>query len=342
MAREAKLDLSVVIPVYRSAATLRQLTQRLVSVLDLTGMSYEFVFIDDASSDDSWQVLQDLQTEHRDCVTAVQLMRNFGQHNALMCGFRNARGRYVITMDDDLQNPPEEIPKLLDAIQNGSWDVVYGRYENKNHRRARNLGSWLVNSFYRVVFKSSVTVTSFRIIRRELVESILSYSLNFTYIDGLLAWNTQRIGEVAVQHRPRANGRSGYSLAKLVTLALNLFTNFSLLPLQLVSGVGFLAAVGGLLVGVYYLSQYMLSNIAVPGYASTIIAIMVIGGIQLLSLGIIGEYLGRLHLNVNRKPQYTIREVLAAASAAEGSGVEEVEPATENGHPPAAIARHAR
>jgi glycosyltransferase involved in cell wall biosynthesis len=341
MAREAKLDLSVVVPVYRSAATLPELTERLISALDGTGMSYELVFVDDASPDDSWRVLQQLQSQHPDCVTALQLMRNFGQHNALMCGFRHSRGQYVVTMDDDLQNPPEEILKLIRAMQRGEYDLVYGRYQSKNHRNWRNVGSWLVNCFYRIVFKSSVTVTSLRIMRRDLLQSILSYSLNFTYIDGLLAWNTQRIGQVAVEHHPRANGRSGYSLAKLATLALNLFTNFSLLPLQLVSAVGFVAAAGGLLVGIYYLTQYLLANIAVPGYASTIIAIMVIGGIQLLSLGIIGEYLGRLHLNVNRKPQYTIREVRTAESAGQGGGAEGLDPATRDDHILAAIPRRA-
>jgi undecaprenyl-phosphate 4-deoxy-4-formamido-L-arabinose transferase len=172
------------------------------------------------------------------------------------------------------------------------------------------MGSALVISFFKIVFQCSIAGTSFRIIRRELVESTFSYSLNFTYVDGLLAWNTQRVGHVLVEHHSRSRGRSGYSLGKLLVLALNLFTNFSLLPLQLVSVCGFLVATGGFSVGFYYLMQYMLSNIAVPGYASTIITVLVLGGIQLLSLGIMGEYLGRLHLNVNCKPQYVERCVL--------------------------------
>ncbi len=144
------------------------------------------------------------------------------------------------------------------------------------------------------------------------MDAILTYSLNYTYIDGLLAWNTQRIGEVEVPHRPRATGRSGYSVRKLLVLAFNLFTNFSLLPLQIVSLIGFITAVGGLLTAAYYLLQYVLARVEVPGYASIIIAILVLGGLQMLALGIHGEYLGRLHLNVNRKPQYTVRSVLAA------------------------------
>jgi undecaprenyl-phosphate 4-deoxy-4-formamido-L-arabinose transferase len=313
------MDLSVVIPVYRSAQTLEELVRRLRAVLDGAALDYELVFVEDGSPDDSWRVLESLRQRHPERIVAVQLMRNYGQHNALMCGFRRSRGGLIVTMDDDLQNPPEEIPKLIEAIKRGDYDLVYGSYGGKKHSPWRNLSSGVVNAFYRRVFRSSITVTSFRIIRRPLLESIFPYHLNFTFIDGLLAWNTQRIGEVPVEHRPRAAGRSGYSLGKLVLLALNLFTNFSLLPLQLVSLVGLLTALLGLSVAVVYLVRYLLSEITVPGYASTIIAILVLGGVQLLSLGIMGEYLGRLHLNVNRKPQYVERTVLQPESPPGGT-----------------------
>ena len=304
------MNLSIIIPVHNAVPSLPRLVQRLLSVLNVTGMCYEIIFVEDGSQDNSWQILSDLQKAWPDQIIAIQLMRNYGQHNALMCGFRHARGDYVVTMDDDLQNPPEEIPKLIEAIQTRRLDLVYGCSYTKKHHACRNLGSWLVNLFYRIVFKSSTKVTSFRIIRRELLESIFTYSLNFTYVDGLLAWNTQRVGSVKVEHNPRTVGRSGYSLHKLLLLAFNLFTNFSLLPLQIVSACGFLVATIGLFTGVYYLAQYFLSNIVVPGYASTIITILMMGGTQLLALGIMGEYLGRLHLNVNSKPQYVERQVL--------------------------------
>jgi undecaprenyl-phosphate 4-deoxy-4-formamido-L-arabinose transferase len=307
------INLSVVIPVYRSAKTLPLLTARLLTVLDGTGLSYELVFVDDSSPDEAWEVLQRLKAEHPDRIVAIQLMRNYGQHNAQMCGFRHARGRFVVTMDDDLQHPPEEIPKLLAAIQSSGLDLVYGKYQTKQHAALRNLCSRIVNTFFRTIFKTRVMVTSFRIMRRELMESIFYYSLNFTFIDGLLAWSTNRVGEVVVEHKPRAEGRSSYSVGKLLVLAFNLFTNFSLLPLQCVSTCGFLSAIGGLGLAAYYLTQYMISNITVPGYASTIIAVLVLGGVQLLSLGIIGEYLGRMHLNVNRKPQYVIRHIASVA-----------------------------
>jgi undecaprenyl-phosphate 4-deoxy-4-formamido-L-arabinose transferase len=251
-------------------------------------------------------------------------MRNYGQHNALMCGLRHSRGRYIVTMDDDLQTPPEEIPRLVEALRATDLDLIYGAYLSKKHGSWRNAGSVVVNLFFRAVFRCSGNITSFRIIKRELLETTFSYGLNFTFLDGLLAWNTQRVGWVPVAHFPRAHGRSGYSLAKLVLLSLNLFTNFSLLPLQVVSACGILASAGGFATGLYYLCQYLLSHIAVPGYASLIMVTLILGGIQLLSLGILGEYVGRLHLNVNHKPQYAVRSVLAASPT--GAGADRASP----------------
>jgi undecaprenyl-phosphate 4-deoxy-4-formamido-L-arabinose transferase len=310
MTEDPAIDLSVVIPAYRSEATLPTLVERLQAVLQAMGRRYEVVIVDDGSNDGTWAVLSKLQTQHHQTLTAVQLMRNFGQHNALMCGLRHARGALIVTMDDDLQNPPEEIPVLVDAIEQGDYDLVYGKYHRKQHGRWRNLGSRVANIFYRWVFHLTVTVTAFRVMRRQLAQSILTYDLNFTFLDGLLAWNTQRIGEVAVRHEPRQDGRSGYSLRHLVLLAMNLFANFSLLPLQLVSLLGFVFSLVGFVLGGFYLVKYFLDQLIVPGYASTIVAILVLGGTQLLALGVIGEYLGRLHLNVNRKPQYTVRRTI--------------------------------
>ena len=307
--KPAELDLSIVVPVYNSASTLAPLLERLTKVLELITHRYEIILVDDGSRDDSWAVIQTLRTTYPDHLVAVQLMRNYGQHNALMCGLSTARGEYVVTMDDDLQNPPEEIPKLLAHIKAHGLDLVYGCPNTRNHAAWRNLGASIVWHFYRTVFRNPVTPTPFRIMRHQLAHSVMFYDLNFTYLDGLLAWCTSRIAGVEVEHHPRAQGSSGYSMGKLLSLALNLYTNFSLIPLQIVSGLGFVTAASGFLVGIYYLFQYLASSIVVPGFASTIIAILILGGAQLLALGVIGEYLGRLHLNVNRKPQYLIRHL---------------------------------
>ncbi len=306
---------SIVVPVYRTEQDLIDLAARTKATMAAARLPYEFIFVDDGSPDETWDVLQSVQAADPTIITVVRLMRNFGQHNALMCGFRYARGEVIITIDDDLQNPPEEIPGLINTLIEGGYDLVYGAPDQKKHAVLRNMGSRVVNMFYRLVFSTRATVTSYRAIRRDLLQAILSYNLNFTFIDGLLAWNTQRVGERTVAHYSRERGRSGYSIAKLVGLALNLFTNFSLLPLQVASGVGLIASFLGLLAGMYYLIQSLAHNVSVPGYSSIIVAVMTLGGLQLMAIGIIGEYIGRLHLNVNRKPQYTVRRVLPCDSA---------------------------
>ena len=305
----ATLQLSIVVPVYNSSDTLGKLLERLTHTIQKITGSYEIVLVDDGSRDDGWDIIQSLREKYGNHLVAIQLMRNYGQHNALMCGLGMARGEYVVTMDDDLQNPPEEIPKLLEQIKAHRLDLVYGCPSERSHAAWRNLGSTIVWHFYRTVFRNPITPTPFRIMRHQLARSVLFYDLNFTYLDGLLAWCTNRIGSVQVDHHAREHGRSGYSWSKLLGLALNLYTNFSLLPLQIVSGLGVLTAASGFFVGLYYFVQYISSSIEVPGFASTIIAVLTLGGAQLLALGIIGEYLGRLHLNVNRKPQYVVRNL---------------------------------
>ena len=311
------VDVSVVVPVYRSQATLGELTQRLRNVLEGLHLSYEIIFVDDGSPDESWKVLEELQGEYPDRVVAIQLMRNFGQHNALMCGFHQARGRYILTMDDDLQHPPEEIPRLIQAIESSGADVVYGVPMDRQHRSWRNLGSVLVTAFYRIVFHTKVHPSAFRILRREALrgDSLLLFELHVYRRAAGVEHAASRQGYRRRSSAPRREGRSGYSVGRLVTLALNLFTNFSLLPLQIVSAIGLLVATAGSIMGVYYVILTLMHRIDVPGYASTIVAILVLGGCQLLALGIMGEYLGRLHLNVNRKPQYTVRTIVPANGA---------------------------
>lgn len=312
-------DLSIVVPVYRSTDSLPAIVERIRGVLGPTGRTWELVFVDDSGPfDASWRVLMSLVERDPERVTAIRLMRNFGQHNALMCGFHAASGEFVATMDDDLQNPPEELPRLLEAIESRNDDVVYGAIiAQKQHDLLRNLGSWLVMKFAHIVFKSKVQGSSYRIMRREVVRAILSYDLNFTFIDGLLAWNTQRISSIPVKHDARSEGASGYSFWKLLALALNMFTNFSLLPLQVVSALGLLASGAGMILGLYYAASHFLGWISVSGYASLIVTVLILGGFQLLSLGVIGEYLGRVHLNINRKPQFVVRTMIGRESGAD-------------------------
>ncbi|MCP3982762.1 MAG: glycosyltransferase family 2 protein [bacterium] len=306
------IEISVVIPCYGSQETIRPLVEGLMRVLEAESRGFELVLVDDGSPDDVWSVIDSLHAENPERVVGVQLMRNFGQHNALMAGMRRARGAVLVTLDDDLQHPPEEVPKLVRALEEGGLDLVYGTYEQRQHRGWRNAGSSLVTGIFRRLFGVAFTFTSFRALRSELARSVFTYSLNFTFLDGLFAWNTNRIGSVPVRHEARQEGASGYSVSTLLLLSLNMLTNFSLLPLQIVSWLGVAAAGAGLGLGGVYLVATLFGMTKVPGYASIIVAILTLGGIQLLALGIIGEYLGRVHLNINRKPQYLERSVLDA------------------------------
>ncbi len=298
--------LTIVIPVYNSETTLPELYKRLKRVFINIGEDYEIIFVDDASRDNSWKVLEELHKQDPR-VKIIQLMRNFGQHNAIMCGFHYAQGEYVITMDDDLQNPPEEIPKLIGKIDEG-YDLVYGEYVIKHHGLFRNIGSKIIQHIYRKIFNRKTNITAFRIVRKQLVDCILKYNKNYVFIDGLLAWNTTKIGTVPVEHHDRAQGRSGYGVMKLITLSLNMITNFSIIPLQMVSISGFTFAGLGFILALYFFSKKIFYGIPVEGFTSLIIVVTIFSGIQLITLGLIGEYLGRVHLNINAKPQYEIRQ----------------------------------
>ncbi len=305
---QKKISLSVCVPVYNSEQTLKELCGRLDQVLKPIADHYDLILIDDASKDRSWQVITELcKTNSR--IKAIQLMRNFGQHNALMCGFRYAKGDYIVTIDDDLQILPEDIPKLIQKIQEG-YDVVYGSYETKKHHWFRNIGSSLVQYIYKKAFGLKNNLTSFRIMRREIVEAAMAYELNFTFIDGLLAWYTQKIATIPVSHLPRQIGKSNYNINKLVNLSVNMLTNFSTVPLQAASILGIVFSLFGFLIGFYFFIKKIIFGTPVMGFTALVTLITFFSGVQLLSLGIIGEYIGRVHLNLNKKPQYMVRSTL--------------------------------
>jgi len=297
---------SVVIPVFNAERTLDELTDRLKAVLQKLGQEFEIIFIDDNSSDKSWEVLRSLRSEDSR-IRCFQLTRNFGQQNATMCGMRLARGRIVITCDDDLQNPPEAVPALIGELEKG-YDAVFGVYETKKHSVFRRLGSWIINTLYSWTFHSKGRVSAFRAMRFDLVEKILEYDLNFTYINGFIAWYTNRVSRVAVPHQSRSQGRSGYTLKKLFVLSFNMMTNFSLLPLQIASFFGLIFALAGFVMGGFFVIRRLAFGTSVSGFTAIIASISFFSGMILFFLGVIGEYIGRIHMNINRKPQYSIRQ----------------------------------
>lgn len=303
-----KIKYSIVIPVYNSENILKKLYDRLAEVLKSFSSNYEIIFVDDGSEQLTWNVLESIYEGDKN-VRVIRLSKNFGQHNATMAGFHHAKGEYIITMDDDLQHPPEEIPKLIQEIEKG-YDVVYGLYKVKKHRFGRNLGSKLVRYYYKKVFKVTSSTSSFRILRRSILKRLLVYDRSFIYIDGLIAWTTDNISTIRIEHRRRESGRSGYSLGKLIGLALNMMTTFSLIPLKLASVLGLIFSSAAFLLAIFYFVKKVFFGVVQPGFTSIIIAITFFSGVQLLTLGIIGEYLGRLHLNINERPQFVEQTVL--------------------------------
>jgi undecaprenyl-phosphate 4-deoxy-4-formamido-L-arabinose transferase len=300
-------SLSVVIPVYRSADSLPELTAELAHVLPTLADAFEIVFVDDGSPDGSWQIIQQL-TRQFPWVHGIALMRNYGQHNALLCGIRAAQYEIVVTMDDDLQHPPSEIEKLLVKLHEG-YDVVYGAPAHEQHGLWRDLASQIT----KLALQSSMgveiarKVSAFRALRTEVQRAFADYHSPYVSIDVLLTWGTTRFAAVTVSHSQRKYGASNYTFRKLVTHAINMITGFSILPLQIASLVGFLFTLFGFVVFIYVVVRYLLQGTPVPGFPFLASIIAIFSGAQLFALGIIGEYLARVHFRTMDRPVYTVR-----------------------------------
>jgi glycosyltransferase involved in cell wall biosynthesis len=299
--------LSVIIPVYRSETILPELVERLERVLDRTKSAYELVLVNDSSPDRSWDVISQLADRHT-WIHPINLMRNYGQHNALLCGIRAARYDMIVTMDDDLQHPPEEIPKLLAALAQG-FDVVYGTPEKEEHGFLRNLASQATKLALQNAMGASIArqVSAFRAFRTEVAGAFNHYEGSFVSIDVLLTWGTNRFAAVPVAHEPRKQGKSGYTFRGLITHAMNMMTGFTTLPLQIASLVGFAFTIFGFCVLGYVLVRYFTLGNPVPGFPFLASIVALFSGAQLFALGIIGEYLARMHFRSLQKPPYVVR-----------------------------------
>jgi undecaprenyl-phosphate 4-deoxy-4-formamido-L-arabinose transferase len=299
--------ISVVVPVYNGSGSLRELAARLEAVLGEPGGPYELILVDDGSADDSWKVIGELAAGHG-WIRGIALMRNYGQHNALLCGIRAARYSVTVTMDDDLQNPPEEIPKLLHELESGV-DVVYGTPAREKHTLWRVVASTLT----KLVLKKSMgvetasSVSAFRVFRTAVRGAFAGYGGPFVSIDVLLTWGSTRFSAIPVEHARREHGRSNYNFGMLVKHALNMMTGFSTLPLEVASVLGFAFTAFGVLVLAYVLVRFFLEGGSVPGFPFLASIIAIFSGVQLFSLGIIGEYLARVHFRTMDKPPYSVR-----------------------------------
>ena len=313
------MRVSVVVPVFNSEATLAALVERLVASL-ATRYELEIVLVNDGSSDASGEVCRELAARHR-FVRFVDLSRNFGEHNAVMAGLRYASGDCAVIIDDDFQNPPEEVAALVEELALG-YDVVFSRYETKRHGPFRNFGSFVNNAAATVLLKKDwdLYLSSFKAINRFLIDEITRYEGPYPYVDGLILRVTRNIGTRTVRHDERSQGRSNYTTARLLRLWLNMFTNFSILPLRAASVAGLVFAATGLVLAVAFALERLEHPELPAGWASIAVILLVVSGVQLFALGMIGEYLGRLFMKDNGSPMFVARETVNCDEPAASGG----------------------
>jgi glycosyltransferase involved in cell wall biosynthesis len=301
------------VPAYNSELSLPELVRRLEAVLDANATDYELIIVDDGSRDGTWSVIESLARDNR-WVRGVHLTRNYGQHNAVLCGVRLARYDVIVTLDDDLQHPPEEIPKLLEKLTD-DIDVVYGPPAQETHGLWRDLASRVTKLALQSAMGAPIARKAgpFRVFRTRIREAFAGFDGPYVSMDVLLTWGTTRFTAVGVRHAPRTLGKSNYTFRKLVVHAVNMITGFSVLPLQLSSLIGFFLTLVGVGALLFVLIRFILVGGGVPGFSFLASMIAIFSGAQLFSLGIIGEYLARIHLRSMQHPTYSVREVTGSA-----------------------------
>lgn len=299
-------DVSIVVPCYRSEQTLQPLVDRIRQTMSAMAANFEIVFVEDGSPDRTWYVIRELARQHS-FIRGFRLMRNYGQHNALLCGIREARGEIIATMDDDLQNPPEELPRLLSKFNEG-YDVVYGTPLQESHGILRNLASQMT----KLVLQKSMgaaaarNISAYRVFRARLRDAFAEYRGAFVSIDVLLTWGGSRFTAIPVKNDPRPVGTSNYTFYKLISHALNMMTGFGTAPLQLASVLGFAFTLVGAAIFLYVIVTYLVRGSPVQGFPFLASTIAIFSGVQLFALGILGEYLARIHSRTLDRPSFAV------------------------------------
>lgn len=300
---------SIVIPVYNGALSIGRLVDELIARLSPV-FNIEIVLVNDCSPDNSEEVCIGITKKHPEFVSFYSLAMNVGEHNTVMAGLNKATGDYAIIMDDDFQNPVSEVIKLISYMISNDYDVVYTYYEEKKHSFFRNLGSRFNDKMANLMLKKpkNLYLSSFKIINRYLIDEVIKYNLPYPYIDGLILQTTSDIGKIEVSHNIRQIGKSNYTLRKLISLWMNMFTNFSILPLRISIILGFIFSIIGFLVGIDAIIEKIYNPNVPLGYTFLVVIISIYAGVQLIAIGMVGEYLGRIFMANNKKPQYSIRK----------------------------------
>ena len=303
---------SFVIPCYRSAATVSAVVEEINSTMAaLPNYDHEIILVNDCSPDNTFSVIEGLARADKR-ITAVDLAKNFGQHAAIMAGLHHSRGDYIVCLDDDGQTPADEVGKLLAKLEEG-YDVVYASYgHHKQHSFFRNFGSWLNGKMTEIMLgkPKELSLTSYFAAQRFIIDEMLRYEHCFPYVMGLVLRSKKNICNVPVNHRQRQEGHSGYTLSKLLNLWMNGFTSFSIKPLRLATYIGCLTAFIGFIYAIVIVIRYFTVHMAPMGWSSTTALLLILGGIILLVLGLVGEYVGRIFMCVNASPQYVERKVV--------------------------------
>lgn len=302
---------SFVIPCYRSALTIKSVVDEVITTIEpMQEYEYEIILVNDASPDDTFDVIRSLCKNNHN-IKGIDLAKNFGQHAALMAGFHCCKGDIIVCLDDDGQTPADEVGKLLEKIEQGA-DAVYAKYLHKKHPIFRNLGSRTneLMTQYMLGKPKDLHVSSYFAVQRFVAEEMMRYENAYPYVIGLVLRSTKRIENVVVQHREREVGNSGYTLGKLMGLWFNGFTAFSIKPLRVATVIGAICAAGGFAYGIYTIIKRLLNPLVPAGFSSTMAALMFIGGMLMLMLGLVGEYVGRIYICMNNAPQYVIRETV--------------------------------
>lgn len=305
------MKLSVVVPCYRSEMTIRGVVNELVqTIATRPDTEYEIILVNDCSPDNVWEVIKAISTENPH-VKGICLARNFGQHSALMAGYHFCTGDYVISMDDDGQSAANELFKLVDALETG-FDVVYADYPVKKENPLRILGSIFNSKMNEIMIDKprEIVPNSYYIARLFIIKEMLKYENAYPYIDGLIFRATKNIGKTEITHRSREVGTSGYTIRKLISLWMNGFTAFSVKPLRIATIAGGLFAVFGFIYGIVVIIQRLFDNSPISGWSSTMAVMLFIGGMIMIMLGLIGEYIGRIYICINNSPQFVIREIV--------------------------------
>ena len=299
--------ISIVIPVFNSEATISDLVTELITHIS-KDHPLEVVLVNDYSDDRSENECIGLFKRYPEIVKFYSLAKNVGEHNAVMAGLNKVKGDWAVIMDDDFQNPVAEVSKLIEYILNNNYDVVYTKYDKKQHSAFKNIGSYFNNKVANIMLKkpNELYLSSFKAIKQKLISEIIKYKLPYPYIDGLILRTTNNIGVIEVQHKSRSQGQSGYTIKKLISLWLNMFTNFSVVPLRIATFLGAVLSFGGFLFAIAILVEKLFYPEVPQGYASLVIIFIIFSGVQLVFIGLIGEYLGRLFISNNKHPQFFI------------------------------------